>query len=258
MMEYNPGEAVKNNIFGTRNLLEVADRYHVDKFVLISTDKAVNPTNVMGATKRVAEMLVQAMNKRSGTRFMAVRFGNVLGSNGSVVPLFQKQIAAGGPVTVTHEEVTRYFMTIPEAVQLVIQAAALGKGGEVFVLDMGEPVKIIDLAKDLIKLSGLKLGEDIDIIITGLRPGEKLYEEILHDSENNIRTEHERIFITRLEEIDDSALKEALDSLWLESFKDNSLAIVRLLMELVDTYKPNRQDIKDFEMVGFIDKIASS
>ncbi len=258
LMEYNPGEAVKNNIFGTRNLLEVADRYHVDKFVLISTDKAVNPTNVMGATKRVAEMLVQAMNKRSGTRFMAVRFGNVLGSNGSVVPLFQKQIAAGGPVTVTHEEVTRYFMTIPEAVQLVIQAAALGKGGEVFVLDMGEPVKIIDLAKDLIKLSGLKLGEDIDIIITGLRPGEKLYEEILHDSENNIRTEHERIFITRLEEIDDSALREALDSLWLESFKDNSLAIVRLLMELVDTYKPNRQDIKDFEMVGFIDKIASS
>ena len=258
LMEYNPGEAVKNNIFGTRNLLEVADRYHVDKFVLISTDKAVNPTNVMGATKRVAEMLVQAMNKRSGTRFMAVRFGNVLGSNGSVIPLFQKQIAAGGPVTVTHEEVTRYFMTIPEAVQLVIQAAALGKGGEVFVLDMGEPVKIIDLAKDLIKLSGLKLGEDIDIIITGLRPGEKLYEEILHDSENNIRTEHERIFITRLEEIDDSALREALDSLWLESFKDNSLAIVRLLMELVDTYKPNRQDIKDFEMVGFIDKIAST
>jgi len=258
LMEYHPGEAVKNNIFGTRNLLEVADRYNVDKFVLISTDKAVNPTNVMGATKRVAEMLVQAMNKRSRTKYMAVRFGNVLGSNGSVIPLFQKQIAAGGPVTVTHEEVTRYFMTIPEAVQLVIQAAALGKGGEVFVLDMGEPVKIIDLAKDLIKLSGLKLGEDIDIIITGLRPGEKLYEEILHDSENNIRTEHERIFITRLEEIDDSALREALDSLWLESFKDNSLAIVRLLMELVDTYKPNRQDIKDFEMVGFIDKIASS
>lgn len=258
LMEYNPGEAVKNNIFGTRNLLEVADRYKVDKFVLISTDKAVNPTNVMGATKRVAEMLVQAMNKRSQTKYMAVRFGNVLGSNGSVIPLFKKQIATGGPVTVTHEEVTRYFMTIPEAVQLVIQAAALGRGGEVFVLDMGEPVKIIDLAKDLIKLSGLKLGEDIDIEITGLRPGEKLYEELLHDSENNISTEHERIFITRLEEIDDAVLKGILDSLWLESRKDNSPAIIRLLMELVDTYKPNRRNMSELGLPEFINEIAST
>lgn len=258
LMEYNPGEAVKNNIFGTRNLLEVADRYKVDKFVLISTDKAVNPTNVMGATKRVAEMLVQAMNKRSQTKYMAVRFGNVLGSNGSVIPLFKKQIATGGPVTVTHEEVTRYFMTIPEAVQLVIQAAALGRGGEVFVLDMGEPVKIIDLAKDLIKLSGLKLGEDIDIEITGLRPGEKLYEELLHDTENNISTEHERIFITRLEEIDDAVLKGILDSLWLESRKDNSPAIIRLLMELVDTYKPNRRNMSELGLPEFINEIAST
>lgn len=258
LMEYNPGEAVKNNIFGTRNLLEVADRYKVDKFVLISTDKAVNPTNVMGATKRVAEMLVQAMNKRSQTKYMAVRFGNVLGSNGSVIPLFKKQIATGGPVTVTHEEVTRYFMTIPEAVQLVIQAAALGRGGEVFVLDMGEPVKIIDLAKDLIKLSGLKLGEDIDIEITGLRPGEKLYEELLHDTENNISTEHERIFITRLEEIDDAVLKGILDSLWLESRKDNSPAIIRLLMELVDTYKPNRRSMSELGLPEFINEIAST
>lgn len=258
LMEYNPGEAVKNNIFGTRNLLEVADRYKVDKFVLISTDKAVNPTNVMGATKRVAEMLVQAMNKRSQTKYMAVRFGNVLGSNGSVIPLFKKQIATGGPVTVTHEEVTRYFMTIPEAVQLVIQAAALGRGGEVFVLDMGEPVKIIDLAKDLIKLSGLKLGEDIDIEITGLRPGEKLYEELLHDTENSIRTEHERIYITRLEEIDPAALAAALEDLWEESCQDNAIAIIRLLMDLVETYKPNRKDMAEMGMMEAYDEIASS
>ncbi|MGB4044621.1 MAG: nucleoside-diphosphate sugar epimerase/dehydratase [Halanaerobiales bacterium] len=258
LMEYNPGEAVKNNIFGTRNLLEVADRYKVDKFVLISTDKAVNPTNVMGATKRVAEMLVQAMNKRSQTKYMAVRFGNVLGSNGSVIPLFKKQIATGGPVTVTHEEVTRYFMTIPEAVQLVIQAAALGRGGEVFVLDMGEPVKIIDLAKDLIKLSGLKLGEDIDIEITGLRPGEKLYEELLHDTENSIRTEHERIYITRLEEIDPAALATALEDLWEESCQDNAIAIIRLLMDLVETYKPNRKDMAEMGMMEAYDEIASS
>ena len=258
LMEYNPGEAVKNNIFGTRNLLEVADRYKVDKFVLISTDKAVNPTNVMGATKRVAEMLVQAMNEKSQTRYMAVRFGNVLGSNGSVIPLFKKQIATGGPVTVTHEEVTRYFMTIPEAVQLVIQAAALGRGGEVFVLDMGEPVKIIDLAKDLIKLSGLKLGEDIDIEITGLRPGEKLYEELLHDTENSIRTEHERIYITRLEEIDPAALATALEDLWEESCQDNAIAIIRLLMDLVETYKPNRKDMAEMGMMEAYDEIASS
>ena len=212
----------------------------------------------MGATKRVAEMLVQAMNKRSQTRYMAVRFGNVLGSNGSVIPLFKKQIATGGPVTVTHEEVTRYFMTIPEAVQLVIQAAALGKGGEVFVLDMGEPVKIIDLAKDLIKLSGLKLGEDIDIEITGLRPGEKLYEELLHDTENSIRTEHERIYITRLEEIDPAALAAALEDLWEESCQDNAIAIIRLLMDLVETYKPNRKDMAEMGMMEAYDEIASS
>jgi len=258
LMEYNPGEAVKNNIFGTRNLLEVADRYKVDKFVLISTDKAVNPTNVMGATKRVAEMLVQAMNKRSQTKYMAVRFGNVLGSNGSVIPLFKKQIATGGPGTVAHGGGNRDFMTIPGGVQLVIQAAALGRGGEVFVLDMGEPVKIIDLAKDLIKLSGLKLGEDIDIEITGLRPGEKLYEELLHDTENSIRTEHERIYITRLEEIDPAALAAALEDLWEESCQDNAIAIIRLLMDLVETYKPNRKDMAEMGMMEAYDEIASS
>lgn len=247
LMEYNPEEAIKNNIFGTRNLIEVADEFNVQRFVLISTDKAVNPTNVMGASKRVAEMFVQSMNKRSQTKFMAVRFGNVLGSNGSVIPLFKKQIAQGGPVTVTNAEVTRYFMTIPEAVQLVIQAGSLGQGGEVFVLDMGEPVKIIDLAKDLIKLSGLKFSEDIEIKITGLRPGEKLYEELLNENENNIATEHERIFITRLEEIDLKKLKKTLDELEIKVNNGDTAGIISLLVELVDTYKPNRCNVKEVD-----------
>jgi len=195
LMELNPGEAVKNNIFGTLNLVQCADEFQAKKFVLISTDKAVNPTNIMGATKRVAEMIVQTMDKRSKTEFVAVRFGNVLGSNGSVIPLFKKQIAQGGPVTVTHPEVTRYFMTIPEAAQLVIQAGAMAKGGEIFILDMGQPVKIIDLARDLIKLSGFEPDVDIKIIYTGLRPGEKLYEELLLDEEGIQNTYHENIYI---------------------------------------------------------------
>lgn len=245
LMEHNPEEAVKNNIFGTRNLIEVADEFDVERFVLISTDKAVNPTNVMGASKRVAEMFVQTINKRSETKFMAVRFGNVLGSNGSVIPLFKKQIAQGGPVTVTHEEVTRYFMTIPEAVQLVIQAGSIGKGGEVFVLDMGEPVKIMDLARDLIKLSGLKVGEDIEIEVSGLRPGEKLYEELLHDNEDNISTEHERIFITRLEDIDINILDNAIKEFELKVRNGDTSGIINLLVELVGTYKPNRDNIRE-------------
>ena len=243
LMEYNPQEAVKNNIFGTKNVIEVTDKYEAERFVFVSTDKAVNPTNVMGATKRIAEMLVQINHQQSQTKFMAVRFGNVLGSKGSVIPLFKEQIAEGGPVTVTHKEVERYFMTIPEAAQLVIQASALGDGGEVFVLDMGEPVKIIDLAKDLIKLSGLEVGKDIGIEIIGLRPGEKLYEELLHDHENDISTSHERIFITNLNTIDKNRLYHQLDDLQSSCQDSNHDLIIERLMSIVKTYQPNRENI---------------
>jgi len=207
LMEINPPEAIKNNVLGTRLAAEAADRYGSRAFILISTDKAVNPTSIMGASKRVAEMVVQEIARRSKTRFAAVRFGNVLGSRGSVVPLFQRQIAAGGPVTVTHPEMTRYFMTIPEAAQLVIQAGALAKGGEIFVLDMGEPVKIVDLARSMIILSGFDPEEDIEICYTGIRPGEKLYEEILTVGEGVNATSHERIFIAKPEEFDMARLE---------------------------------------------------
>ncbi|MBS4030274.1 MAG: polysaccharide biosynthesis protein [Clostridiales bacterium] len=200
LMECNREEAIYNNVFGTKNVAEAADRFHAKSFLLISTDKAVNPTSVMGATKRVAEMVIQSLAKKSKTRYCAVRFGNVLGSRGSVIPLFKKQIEEGGPVTITDPKMTRYFMTIPEAVQLVIQAGAMGEKGEIFVLDMGEPVKIMDLARDLIRLSGFEPEKDINISVTGIRPGEKLFEEVLTDEEGTKATKHERIFIAKATE----------------------------------------------------------
>src|SRR5690554_2824086 len=235
-MEASPKEAIKNNIFGTMNVAELSDLYKVEKFVLISTDKAVNPTNIMGATKRVAEIIIQSMNKHSKTEFVAVRFGNVLGSNGSVIPLFKKQIAQGGPVTVTHEEITRFFMTIPEAVQLVIQAGAMAKGGEIFVLDMGEPVKIIELAKNLIRLSGFEPGEDIKIQVTGLRPGEKLYEELLMDEEGLTSTKHNKIFIGQPTYTDLKFLQMQLENLSQVLYKSED-ELREYMKTIVPTYK---------------------
>ncbi len=232
LMEYNPAEALKNNVFGTKNVAEAAEAHGVDRFVLISTDKAVNPTSVMGATKRMAELVIQSINQRSSTKFMAVRFGNVLGSRGSVIPLFKEQIAQGGPVTVTHPEMTRYFMTIPEAVSLVIQAGALGLGGEVFVLDMGEPVKIVDLAQDLITLSGFKPNEDIRIEYTGMRPGEKLFEELLTSDEGTLATRHERIFTARQSALQASIIEEAL--VHIASLRDQGCMPTQVL-EIVAT-----------------------
>lgn len=250
LMEHNPEEAVKNNVLGTLNVGEVAAEFNIDRFVLVSTDKAVNPTNIMGASKRAAEMIIQRLNKKNGTRFMAVRFGNVLGSRGSVIPLFKRQIKNGGPVTVTHPEVTRYFMTIPEAAQLVIQAGSLGDGGEVFVLDMGDPVKIMELAEDLIELSGFEAGKDIEIEIMGLRPGEKLYEELLNDNEDNLATEHERIFITNLNGIDEKKLDSSLKRLETLVKSGSDSGIIKAMVDLVGTYEPNRENIKEIDFAS--------
>ena len=234
LMEDSPHEAIKNNVFGTYKVAQAADRYGVDKFVLISTDKAVNPTNIMGASKRLCEMLIQSMNRNSRTNYVAVRFGNVLGSNGSVIPLFKKQIAEGGPVTVTHPDIIRYFMTIPEAVSLVLQAGAYARGGEIFVLDMGEPVKILDLATNLIKLSGYRVGEDIQIVFTGLRPGEKMYEELLMNEEGLKETANKMIFIGRpIEKVFRSQLVE----LGREAMDETS-DIRAAVEKIVTTYHP--------------------
>ena len=235
LMEDSPNEAVKNNVFGTWKTAMAAAQNHTKKIVMISTDKAVNPTNIMGASKRICEMIVQTFNRHYETEFVAVRFGNVLGSNGSVIPLFKKQIAAGGPVTVTHPDIIRYFMTIPEAVSLVLQAGAYAKGGEIFVLDMGEPVKILDLAKNLIRLSGYRVGEDIKIVFTGLRPGEKLYEELLMKEEGLQDTDNKLIHIGRPIELDERLFFQQLKQLE-EASKEENKDIRPLIHEVVPTY----------------------
>ena len=243
LMENNPTEAIKNNVFGTYNLVNCSDEYNVRRFILISTDKAVNPTNIMGATKRLCEMIIQAKDKESETEYVAVRFGNVLGSNGSVVPLFKRQLANGGPLTVTHKEITRFFMTIPEAVALVLQAITYAEGGEIFVLDMGEPVKIYDLAKSLIELSGYTLGEDMEIEITGMRPGEKLYEELLMDEENLESTKHEKIFITEPMDMTMDDVEAKLDMFrQIVNNEDTSKEEIKQTMKLcVPTYKEPKE-----------------
>ncbi len=236
LMETSPNEAIKNNVFGTLNCARMASKYGVERFVLISTDKAVNPTNIMGASKRLCEMVVQTINKSSETEFIAVRFGNVLGSNGSVIPLFKKQIEKGGPVTVTHKDITRYFMTIPEAVSLVLQAGAFAKGGEIFVLDMGKPVKIYDLAVNLIKLSGYTPNVDMNIEITGLRPGEKLYEELLMDEEGLAKTDNDLIYIGKPINLNEETFFYDLDRLYEAAYSETD-EMKEIVSLLVPTYK---------------------
>lgn len=242
LMEIQPDEAVRNNIFGTKNVAELADQYHSEIFVMISTDKAVNPTSVMGATKRACELVLQEINQHSQTKFVTVRFGNVLGSRGSVVPLFEKQIAAGGPVTVTDPEMTRYFMTIPEAVQLVLQSGSQAEGGEVFLFDMGKPVKIKDMASDLIRLHGLRPGKDIKIIYTGLRPGEKLYEELLTSEEGTTSTKHKKIFKAKIQPLDEADLKKCIDIL---SRTRDKTEILKTMKHMIPTYQS-----KQLEEIG--------
>ena len=246
MMERNPAEAVLTNVFGTKNIADLSVKYGVEKFVMISTDKAVNPTNVMGASKRIAEIYVQSLffhmrkvSDKPGTQFITTRFGNVLGSNGSVIPLFRKQIEHGGPVTITHRDIIRYFMTIPEACSLVLEAGCMGNGGEIFIFDMGQPVKIWDLATRMISLSGLRPGEDIKIIETGLRPGEKLYEELLNEKEHTLATHHKKIMIARVRTYDYKDVLEHLERLHNKLDAGFAHDIVAEMKHMVPEYKSN-------------------
>jgi len=259
-MEASPYESIKINVNGTKILADISSRYNVKKFVFISTDKAVNPTSVMGATKRLAEMYISCLQKESKTKFITTRFGNVLGSNGSVIPLFKKQIENGGPLTLTHKDITRYFMTIPEASQLVLEAGTMGKGGEIFIFDMGDSVKIYHLALNMIKLSGLRYPEDIDIKITGLRPGEKLYEELLANGENTLTTYHKKIMISKTRELEYDKIKSAIEALCVTNrFQNNN--IVLKMKQLIPEYKSNNSDYEIFDKrvrvyknANFIDK----
>lgn len=249
LMEYNSYEAIKINIAGTKAVADLSIVHKVEKFVFVSTDKAVNPTNVMGASKRIAEMYISCMQQKNKTKFIITRFGNVLGSNGSVIPLFRKQIVKGGPLTVTHKDITRYFMTIPEASQLVLEAGSMGEGGEIFIFDMGESVKIFDLAKNMIKLSGLQYPNDIDIKITGLRPGEKLYEELLADGENTLPTYHKKIKISKVRDIEYADVRTKIDELCINNmfFNENT---IRLMKTIVPEYISNNSDLCKLDTVN--------
>ncbi len=246
LMEYNSYEAIKINVAGTKTIVDLAYNYDVDKFVFVSTDKAVNPTNVMGATKRIAEMYISCKQQLGKTKYITTRFGNVLGSNGSVIPLFKKQMEKGGPLTVTHKDITRFFMTIPEASQLVLEAGAMGEGGEIFIFDMGESVKIYDLAKNMIKLSGLRFPEDVDIKLTGLRPGEKLYEELLANGENTLPTYHKKIMISKVRSLDYSLVRSKIDELCVNNLFFNS-DTVKLMKEIVPEYISNNSDLCELD-----------
>ncbi len=238
MMEAYPNEAISVNVEGTKNIADLAVEFSSEKFIMVSSDKAVNPTNVMGASKRIAEIYIQNLNNKNVTKFITTRFGNVLGSNGSVIPLFKSQIEKGGPITVTHPNVTRFFMTIPEACQLVLDAGCIGNGGEIFVFDMGKSVKVVDLAKKMVKLSGLELGKDIQIVFTGLRPGEKLYEELLNNEEDVMPTHHPKILIGKVRSYDSEEVRYSIESL-ISSLQTGSdeTHIVKLMKEIVPEFK---------------------
>lgn len=253
IMEGNPTEAIRTNVQGTKALVDLAGEFKVQKFIMVSTDKAVNPTNVMGASKRIAEIYAQSANQLYDTQFITTRFGNVLGSNGSVIPLFRKQIANGGPVTVTHKDITRFFMTIPEACQLVIEAGNMGKGGEIFIFDMGEPVKVLDLAKKMIALSGLELGKDIHIKITGLRPGEKLYEELLANEENTVNTHHPKIMIAKVREYDFEEVTQKIESLIQSQRNQNQAIMVKKMKEIVPEFVSNNSVFEKLDRLKKVD-----